>query len=174
MLQTADGKSSYPIRQVKDIQFDTKVYIHGGICWIRREDVKRNNNSIDVFKLLLPRSGSPNTIIIGRPKISEPGSCSSNSFSVVVPSKGFKNESEVKNCEKYGFTKFFRLLVATKSFTQMLSPSAFEFVPWQDFTPSSDIDWSKPVSDIDQQLYKKYGLTAEEVNFIESMIKPME
>lgn len=174
MLQTADGKSSYPIRQVKDIQFDTKVYIHGGICWIRREDVKRNNNSIDVFKLLLPRSGSPNTIIIGRPKISEPGSCSSNSFSVVVPSKGFKNESEVKNCEKYCFTKFFRLLVATKSFTQMLSPSAFEFVPWQDFTPSSDIDWSKPVSDIDQQLYKKYGLTAEEVNFIESMIKPME
>ena len=72
MLQTADGKSSYPIRQVKDIQFDTKVYIHGGICWIRREDVKRNNNSIDVFKFLLPRSGSPNTIIIGRPKISEP------------------------------------------------------------------------------------------------------
>ena len=44
----------------------------------------------------------------------------------------------------------------------------------QDFTVSSDINWSKPISDIDRQLYAKYGLTESEQKFIESMIKPME
>ena len=50
----------------------------------------------------------------------------------------------------------------------------FRFVPLQDFTASSDIDWSKPIPDIDQQLYAKYGITKAEQSFIESMIKPME
>ena len=46
-------------------------------------------------------------------------------------------------------------------------------VPLQDFTDNSDIDWSKSVAEIDQQLYKKYNLSEEEINFIETMIKPM-
>lgn len=44
----------------------------------------------------------------------------------------------------------------------------------QDFTDSSDIDWSKPITEIDQQLYRKYKLTEEEISFIETMIKPMD
>ena len=56
----------------------------------------------------------------------------------------------------------------------MLSPSGYEFVPLQDFTSSSDIDWSKPIADIDRQLYAKYNLTSDEIAFIEKMIKPME
>ena len=47
------------------------------------------------------------------------------------------------------------------------------FVPLQDFTGNSDIDWSKPIPDIDKQLYKKYNLTKEEIAFIEKIIKPM-
>ena len=43
----------------------------------------------------------------------------------------------------------------------------------QDFTPDSDIDWSKSIPEIDAQLYAKYGLSEEEIAFIESMIKPM-
>lgn len=50
----------------------------------------------------------------------------------------------------------------------------FQFVPLQDFTPASDIDWTQSVADIDRQLYRKYGLSDEEVAFIEKMIKPME
>ena len=49
----------------------------------------------------------------------------------------------------------------------------FAFVPLQDFTPNSDIDWTKSIAEIDQQLYKKYQLSAEEITFVESMIKPM-
>ncbi|WP_323586392.1 hypothetical protein [Aliarcobacter butzleri] len=46
-------------------------------------------------------------------------------------------------------------------------------MPLQDFTPDSDIDWTKSISEIDQQLYKKYDLSDEEIAFIEEMIKPM-
>jgi hypothetical protein len=55
-----------------------------------------------------------------------------------------------------------------------LSKDKFAFVPLQDFTSSSDIDWSQSVADIDRLLYKKYGLTEEETAFIERTIKPME
>lgn len=54
-----------------------------------------------------------------------------------------------------------------------LSPDKFQFVPLQDFTEGSDIDWNKPIPDIDKQLYKKYNLSEDEIEFIEKMIKPM-
>ena len=50
----------------------------------------------------------------------------------------------------------------------------WKYVPIQDFTPSSDIDWSQSIADIDKQLYKKYNLTPEEIDFIETHVKEME
>lgn len=58
--------------------------------------------------------------------------------------------------------------------TQNNPRETWKYVPMQDFSSQSDIDWSKSVSDIDQQLYTKYGFTDEEIEFVESMIKPME
>ena len=55
-----------------------------------------------------------------------------------------------------------------------MTQSTYSFVPLQDFSSSSDIDWLKPVEEIDKQLYAKYKLSQEEINFIESMIRPME
>ncbi len=57
--------------------------------------------------------------------------------------------------------------------TQDNTPGKWKYVPLQDFTPSSDIDWSKSIPEIDQQLYKKYGLTDEEIEFIETHVKEM-
>lgn len=54
-----------------------------------------------------------------------------------------------------------------------MTRDTYKFVPMQNFSLSSDIDWSQSVADIDRQLYAKYGLTDEEIAFIESMIKPM-
>ena len=54
------------------------------------------------------------------------------------------------------------------------SSDKVQFIILQGFASNSDIDWSKSVAEIDQQLYAKYGLTEDEINFIESMIKPME
>lgn len=163
-LQTANGKATFPVRAKADRLFTVKVYVHGGICYIERKNIMRHIEAVDAYKVLLPRSGSPNSSIIGKPKISEPGSCSSNSYSVVIPENGFASRDQAENFTSYCYTKFFRLLVATKSFTQMLSPSAYEFVPMQDFSKA----WT------DTELYAKYGLTDEEIAFIETTIKPME
>jgi hypothetical protein len=57
--------------------------------------------------------------------------------------------------------------------SQDATSKTYKFVPLQDFTEKSDLDWSKSVAEIDQQLYAKYGLNAEEIAFIEKMIKPM-
>ncbi|MCD8393775.1 MAG: Eco57I restriction-modification methylase domain-containing protein [Bacteroidales bacterium] len=172
-LQTADGKSTFPVKHEKENTFTVKVYVHGGECWIEPSNVTRNFEYVGKFKILLPRSGNPNSIIIGNPRIAEPGSCSSNTFAVWLPQFGLNSQKEAERAVKYCKTKFFRVLVLTKSFTQMLSPAAYEFVPVQDFASNEDIDWSKSVREIDRQLYQKYGLNDEEVAFIEKMIKEM-
>jgi hypothetical protein len=58
--------------------------------------------------------------------------------------------------------------------TQDNNPDKWEKVPLQDFTPNSDIDWTKSISEIDQQLYKKYNLTEDEINFIETKVQAMD
>ena len=58
--------------------------------------------------------------------------------------------------------------------TQDNNLGTWKYVPWQDFTSSSDIDWSQSIADIDKQLYKKYNLTPEEIDFIETHVKEME
>lgn len=163
-IQTADGSGFIPVFSRPINGDEVKVYIHGGVCWIERENVPKNADSIDGYKVLLPRSGNPGSIIIGKPKISEPGSCSSNTYVVALKPEGKMTKDEAKNIFDYMKTKFFRFLVATKTTTQSMSLPAYTFVPLQDFSKS----WT------DKELYAKYGLTDDEIAFIESMIKPME
>ena len=81
---------------------------------------------------------------------------------------------------KYIKTRFARAMLGTLKVTHHTSNNTWSNVPKQDFTSSSDIDWSRSVSEIDEQLYVKYGIidkpgqTSAERDFIESMIKPME
>ena len=58
--------------------------------------------------------------------------------------------------------------------TQNGNKPVWKMIPIQEFTPQSDIDWSKSIHEIDQQLYKKYGLSQEEIDFIETNVKEME
>lgn len=74
---------------------------------------------------------------------------------------------------RYLKTKLTRALLGILKITQNKSKDVWKNVPLQDFTSNSDIDWSKSISEIDQQLNIKYGLTKEEISFIERMIKPM-
>lgn len=71
-------------------------------------------------------------------------------------------------------TKFFRLVVSIKKQDQGAGKDVYQFVPLQDFTSKSDIEWSRSISEIDKQLYAKYGLSESEIQFIETMIKPMD
>ena len=75
---------------------------------------------------------------------------------------------------KYIKTKFSRALLGILKVTQDNKRAVWRYIPLQDFTDKSDIDWSQPIAQIDAQLYAKYHLTQEEINFIESTVKPME
>ena len=74
---------------------------------------------------------------------------------------------------KYVKSKFARTLLGVLKVTQDNDRGVWKYVPLQDFTVNSDIDWSKSISEIDQQLYAKYGLSDEEIVFIESHVKEM-
>lgn len=85
----------------------------------------------------------------------------------------FTNQQEAVNCCKYIKTKFTRLMVGTLKATNGTKIEVWSKVPIQDFTNNSDIDWQRSIQEIDQQLYKKYMLNDDEIEFIESHIKPM-
>lgn len=67
-----------------------------------------------------------------------------------------------------------KMLIGYFEKTQDNPPSVWGYIPLQNFTAISDIDWEQSISDIDRQLYKKYKLTNDEIEFIESTIRPME
>ena len=75
---------------------------------------------------------------------------------------------------KYLKSKFARAMLGLLKVTQDNARPVWLHVPIQDFTVASDIDWSKSIPEIDQQLYAKYGLDADEIAFIEDNVKPME
>ncbi|MCK9181248.1 MAG: restriction endonuclease, partial [Bacteroides sp.] len=106
----------------------------------------------------------------GTPLLGEPMQICTETF---LRLGSFETKSEAESVLKYYKTKFFRVMVGILKTTQH-STTTFRFVPLQDFTQNSDIDWSKTISEIDQQLYKKYNLTEEEIAFIEEEVQPMD
>ena len=91
-LQTADGKSAYDIRKEESDDFSVKVYIAHGHCWIRRRDVKNIQNTVQ-YKVLVPNAGNPGSTVLGKMKISEPGSCSSNTYNLYMTSSRIEAEN---------------------------------------------------------------------------------
>ncbi|WP_338750164.1 Eco57I restriction-modification methylase domain-containing protein [Janibacter alittae] len=85
----------------------------------------------------------------------------------------FDSEMEANACLKYLKTKFARAMLGVLKVTQDNARGTWKHVPLQDFTSSSDIAWAKSIPEIDQQLYAKYGLDADEISFIEEEVKPM-
>ena len=86
----------------------------------------------------------------------------------------FRNIDEAEAALKYVKTKFARALLGVLKTTQDITPEKWKCVPLQDFSESSDIDWNTSIANIDRQLYSKYRLSEEEINFIESKVKEME
>lgn len=170
---------------VRDNIYSVKYYLNKqvepkGFAWIKETDIPKNADVRHLHKVYISKAFNGGDSfphqIIGRPFYGEPNSVCSQTYLVIGynPQKALLSKIECKNIIKYIQTCFFRFLVFIKKKTQDNPSSVFSFVPIQDFTADSDIDWSKSIPEIDTQLYAKYGLTAEEIDFIESMIKPME
>ena len=125
------------------------------------------------YKVLIPKSNGSGAIgeVLSTPLIGEPLIGYTFSF---IGIGSFDTYKEANNTMKYVKTKFARAALGILKITQDNLPEKWKFVPLQDFTENSDIDWSKSIHEIDLQLYEKYGLDDNEINFIETHVKPME
>ena len=125
------------------------------------------------YKVLVPKSNGSGALgeVLSTPLIGEPLIGYTQSF---ISIGSFDNVNEAEACLKYIKSKFARVMLGILKATQDNSKEVWRLVPLQNFTSESNIDWSKSVAEIDQQLYAKYGLDESEISFIESKIKPME
>lgn len=135
------------------------------------------HENLKKYKVILPKSNGSGAIgevlstpLIGEPLIGEPLIGYTQSF-ISIGALDTKNEAEA--LLKYVKSKFMRTMLGVLKVTQDNNKSVWKYVPLQDFTAHSDIDWSKSVAEIDQQLYRKYDLTADEIEFIETHVKEM-
>lgn len=160
----------------QDSQNDIKMLglVHGGRIykWINKQYVA-TPESFSKWKVLLPESNGSGTLgeTLSSPIVGKPYIAHTDTFLTIG---GFDSEVEAENCLKYIKSKFARAMLGILKITQHNSRSAWQKVPIQDFTLESDIDWSKSVSEIDKQLYAKYELDEDEINFIESKVRAME
>jgi site-specific DNA-methyltransferase (adenine-specific) len=133
--------------------------------YVRRTLITKNTDLIDKWKVLVPKAGSdggqkiPDSVL-GKPLISAPPSVCTGSFLVIPAGK----KAEAVSIESYYRTKFFRFLVSLRKITQDAFSHMYAWVPQQTW----DREWT------DEELYKKYKLSKDEIAFIESMIRPME
>lgn len=134
-------------------------------------DLKFKNN-IAGYKVLVPKSNGSGTLgeQVSSPMLGSPMLGYTYTF---IGIGNFKNKNSAENCLKYVKTKFARVMLGILKITQDNTPEKWRLVPMQDFTFKSNIDWSKSVSEIDQQLYKKYNLSDKEIEFIETHVQAM-
>lgn len=140
--------------------------------WIKKEYVQPNDYLM-TYNVFVPEANGTGAIgeVLSTPVIGVPVIGHTDTFLSIGK---FADAQEASACLNYVKTKFARCLLGTLKATQHNPRDTWANVPLQDFTTSSDINWSASVADIDQQLYRKYGLSADEIAFIEKMIKPME
>ena len=125
------------------------------------------------YKVILPKANGSGAIgeVLSTPLIGEPLIGFTETF---ISIGAFDNELEAQNALKYVKSKFARTMLGVLKITQDNPKDKWQKVPLQDFTTNSDIDWTQSIADIDQQLYKKYGLDQTEINFIETKVKAMD
>lgn len=138
-----------------------------GYGWVKRADIAKGFDTIPLHKVFLPKAygtaGDP--FVIGTPFYGEPNSLCSFSYIVIGyhPQKHNFSQKQCENIVSYMKTRFFRYMVTIRKKTQDNPSPVFQFAPLQ--------DWSKQWTDA--ELYRKYNLSPEEINYIEAMIKPM-
>ena len=153
------------------VKFLAKTKAGRQFKYIRR-DYLQENPYLDTFNVMIPESnGSGAFETLVAPLIAAPGEGSADTF---ISMGMFATEAEAECLRKYIKTKFARAMLGVKKVTQHNPKATWEYVPVQDFTATSDINWDQSISEIDSQLYVKYDLSAEEIAFIESKVKEME
>lgn len=140
--------------------------------WIKKKYITYPDN-FNKYKVMISKANGSgkfgealSTPVIGDKKVGH-----TQSF---ISLGALDSKVEAENLEKYIKGKFSRCLLSILKTTQDITPYRWKYVPVQNFSDNSDIDWNKSIKEIDAQLYKKYGLLQEEINFIEANVKEME
>ena len=133
----------------------------------------KNVENLDKYKVFVPKANGTGALgeVLSTPLIGEPLIGSTETF---ISIGAFNTKEEAKNTMSYIRTKFARTMLGILKITQDNTAKTWKLVPMQDFTANSDIDWTKSISEIDQQLYRKYNLSQDEIDFIETKVQVME
>ena len=140
--------------------------------YIDKRYVDLANGNLLKWKAIVPATGAIEGAgaIFSSPLVLKPGEGYTQSF---IGIGSFDDEVMANNALKYIKSKFLRLMLCVLKATQHNDRNVWKYVPLQDFTSNSDIDWAASIPNIDRQLYRKYGLTQEEIDFIETHVKAM-
>ncbi len=145
------------------------------IGYLERDEITKNEDWISEYKVYTARANNIGTELNDdnlNTFIGKPNTICTESYIVVGIGLKLDESSASKLC-KYFKTRFARFQHSIGKAGQDATSKTYKFIPVQDFTSKSDINWTKSIEEIDQQLYKKYKLSIEEIEFIEKMIKPM-
>lgn len=139
--------------------------------FIKAKYIKEHEN-LKKWKVFVPKANGTGAIgeVLSTPLIGEPLIGHTQTY---ISIGKFDTQLEAENCMKYIKSKFARAMLGILKITQDNPAPKWKKVPLQDFTPTSDIDWTKSIPEIDQQLYAKYGLSQDEIAFIEKKVKVM-
>lgn len=149
---------------------DIQVLQSGGRGWTSRASIPEGRELLDRWKVFTSKSSSEHAgqsdkegrrRVLSLTGVLPPGTAVTETYVLLGT---FDSEREARNCLSYVTTRFFRFLILLRSSAQDISRAAYSFIPLIDFSKA----WT------DEELYDKYGLTDEEIAFIESQIKPME
>ena len=144
---------------------DVIIYQRGGYAFISPLYIVRNREWIDSYKVYITKAYGASEDwphqIINKPILGDIGTCCTETYILIGP---FRTKAESESVISYIQTKFFRFMVSLRKISQDATSKVYKYVPLQDFSHP----WT------DEMLYKKYGLTEDEIAFIESMIRPME
>ncbi|KAA8814475.1 DUF4145 domain-containing protein [Lactobacillus crispatus] len=140
--------------------------------YVDKKYLSLNHENLYKYKVLVPKSNGSGALgeVLSTPLIGEPLIGYTRSF---IGIGAFSNKNEAENLMKYVKSKFARTMLGVLKVTQDNNADKWRLVPLQNFTSNSDIDWSKSIPEIDQQLYKKYDLSQDEINFIETKVQAM-
>ncbi|MGB1360691.1 MAG: Eco57I restriction-modification methylase domain-containing protein [Alphaproteobacteria bacterium] len=149
----------------KTTEKNIKIYTTKSTGYVSKSDIPQNDSWVERYKIYISQAYNAGDNfphqILGKPFLGEKKTCSSATYLLIGT---FDNKETAENVLSYITTKFFRFMVMLKKISQHTSQKVYELVPMQDFSKQ----WT------DEELYKKYKLTKDEIDYIEEMIKPME